>query len=95
MSVSVLWSARSAGSAERQAHRGSPGDGSSFSGAAAEDEPSRLPAAVRQSAAEDDGPAAAGDRSRPADPAAQGDRGGLVLAPAAAGDHEGLVLVCV
>lgn len=90
-----LWfSSRSSRTAERQAHRGSSGDGSSLPGAAAEDQPSRLAPALRQGPAEDDGPAAAGDRPRPADPADEGDGGGLVLTPAAAGDHEGPVLVC-
>lgn len=84
---------RSARTAERQAHRGSAGDGPSLSGAAAEDQPPRLAAALRQGSAEDDGPAAAGDQPRPADPADEGDGGGLVLTPAPAGDHEGLVLV--
>lgn len=83
---------RPAGPAERAAHRAAAGDGAPLPGAAPEGQPPRLPAAVRQAAAEDDGPAADRDRPRAPHPAAAQDRGGHVLTPAAAGDREGLVL---
>lgn len=83
---------RPPGPAQCEAHRAASGDGASFSGAAAEAKPSGLSAAVRQAAAEDDGPASDRHRSRPPHPAAEEDRGRHMFAPAAAGDHEGLVL---
>lgn len=87
-----LVSPRSSRPAEREAHRVSPGDGASLLGAAAEDQPPRLPAAVRQAAPENDRPAADRHQPRPLHPAAEEEGGGHVSAPAAAGDHEGLVL---
>lgn len=78
--------------AEREAHRASPRDGSSFFGAAAEDQPPRLSAAVREAAPENDRPASDRHRPRPLHPAAEEEGGGHVSAPAPAGDHEGLVL---
>lgn len=83
---------RSARPSECEAHRTASGDSSSFTGAAAEAEPPRLSAAVRQAAPEDDRPASDRHGPRPPHPAAEEDRGGHVPTPTAAGDHEGLVL---
>lgn len=57
---------RPARPAERETHRAAPGDRASFARAAAEAKPPRLPAAVRQAAPEDDGPAS--DSHRPRSP---------------------------
>lgn len=83
---------RPAWTAEREAHRAASGDGASLPGAASENKPPRLSAAVCQGAPEDDGPASDGHRPRPAHPAAEEDGGGHVPTPPAAGNHEGLVL---
>lgn len=83
---------RSAWPAERETHRAASGDSASFVRAPTEAQPSRLPAAVRQAAPEDDGPPP--DCHRPCAPhrAAKEDRGGHAPAPSATGDNQGLVL---
>lgn len=88
----AVLSPRPPGPVERQAHRAAPGDGAAFTGTAAQSQPPGLPAAVRQTAPEDDRPATDRHRSRAPHAAAQEDRGGHVAASAATGDHEGLVL---
>lgn len=68
-----LYVFRPAGPAEREAHRAASGDSASLPGAASENKPPRLSAAVRQGAPEDDGPPSDGHRPRPAHPAAEED----------------------
>lgn len=85
---------RSTRALERQAHWRSAGDRSSFSGASAEDQSSRLSSALRQSPAEDDGSTAAGGQSCSVGSAAEWDGGRLVLTPPSAGDYKRLVLMC-
>lgn len=87
-----LVSPRPSRPAEREAHRVSPGDGASLFGAAAEDQPPRLPAAVREAAPENDRPAPDRHQPCPLHPAAEEEGGGHVSAPTAAGDHKRLVL---
>lgn len=83
---------RSAWSGEPQSHRGAPGRGSSSSGAPAEGSPPRVSSPLRQTAAEDDGPAAAGGRTRTQHPPAEEERAGRVSSPALTGDHAGPLL---
>lgn len=88
----MLPDCRSAGFGEPKSHRGAPGWGSSDSGVPAEGSPPRVSAPLRQTAAEDDGPAVAGCWTCTQHPPTEEERAGHVSSPALTGDHAGPLL---